>query len=154
MQAIRERVDVCADFGQFTNIAAAAPARAGREGPLLALEGQSLSGRFHGWRGASGQRYICTVFATPEAAGACLQAIVIAVARQSSGACEPVMIGQTGALPDCFALGSLVAQARGLGANEWHVHLIARSRAQRSAAIADLQSFGDGFGFHADDLGH
>lgn len=148
MQAIRERADVCADFGQFTNIAAAGPGRGWREGPLMALKNQPLAGRFHGWRGASGQRYICTVFATAEEAGACAQAIVIAVARKSSGACEAVLIGQTGALPDCFALGRFVAQARGLGANAWHVHLLASSRAQRSAAIADLRFFADGCGFH------
>ena len=143
MQAIRERIDPCAVFGQFVNNNRPCRKLIGQEGPLRALQGQQLAGRFHGWRGASGQRHVCTVFATPEDAGAFAQAIVIAVARQASGACEAVMIGQTCAVPGCFASGSFAARARALGASEWHVHLLAASKAARQAVIADLQAFAE-----------
>lgn len=146
MQAIREPADLRAVFGQFTNIDGPVRRRAGHEGPLRALQGQPLAGRFHGWRGVSGQRHVCTVFATAEEAGAFAQAIVIAVARLPSGACEAVMIGQTSAVADCFSCGGFVAQARSLGASEWHVHLLAICRAARNAVIADLQALADGPG--------
>lgn len=149
MLAIQDEVDLRDAQGHFSNIAAlsrrfagaAGVAAAGAHGgPLRALRDQNLSGRFHGWRGLSGQRYVCTIFASAGDAGAFADAVVIAVARHACGTSEAVLIGQSGALPDCFAASRFVAWARELGANEWHVHLMAEHALARSEAIADLQA--------------
>ena len=149
MLAIRDDGDVRRAPGHFSNIAARPPRTAGatglaavgrHDGPLLALRAHSLAGRFHGWRGASGLRYVCTIFAKAGDAGAFADAVVIAVARHACGTSEAVLIGQSGALPDCFASSRFVARARELGTNEWHVHLMAATALARTGAIADLQA--------------
>lgn len=82
---------------------------------LLAADG--LRDRFYAWRGASGRRYICSVFQSGEAAfvGDVTEGIVIGVARDG-GAARPLCLFRAG-------LDSLALQrhARELGVTEWHV---------------------------------
>jgi hypothetical protein len=97
---------------------------AGDAGPLAAPENSALASRFHFWRGASGHRYVCSVF-PPERLPAYERAIALFV-RKSSGQ----IVGVAAGLAD----KSAVAQAE-----EVHVHL-ARDGAALAAAFRDLSA--------------
>lgn len=92
-------------------------------------------GRFHFWRGRSGQRTVFSVFpisAVPEFSQ------VVAVAVRTSGSRREVLwigeIGETGDLSSTAGMQMAIA----CGANELHIHLIASSPAQRRALLEDL----------------
>lgn len=117
-----------------------------REAPLGCLAGAPLATRFHSWRGASGRRYICSVFPVrddaelgglPEFDGA----VALAVSRDDRGRRRKVAVldlfwrdGQFGG--DVRAAG----EALDAGACEWHVHLLAEDGEARRAAIVDIAS--------------
>jgi hypothetical protein len=99
-----------------------------------------LGERFHFWLGASGRRYVCTIFATGDTAldGLDLShAVVIAVVRDGDGKCRALSIVPNG-LP-LRLHGSAGNWLGGRAPNEFHVHLLPANREQRDAAYADLQ---------------
>lgn len=108
---------------------------------LKSLAGSPLAGRFHAWHGASGQRYVCSVFrldpAAPDAglpqfAGA----IVLAVVRAGDHRrLVSLWQGQSHADPRNFIIEALAG-----GAGEWHVHLPPNTAAHRRAIIADIEA--------------
>ena len=102
--------------------------------PLMALAGHALSERFHCWRGASGRRYVATVFAGAAPPDAFSGALVLAVQRLPCGARALVEMADSG---DGFA--AFAARSRSRGANEWHVHLLAATPAERAMAMRDLR---------------
>ena len=106
------------------------PEAARRPSPLLALAGHALSERFHCWRGASGRRYVATVFAQPAMVS---DALVLAVQRLPGGARILLGMADSG--------DGLAACSRIAGANEWHVHLMAATAAERSMAMRDLRGY-------------
>lgn len=114
------------------------PSRTGS--PLTALFGNRLAARFHGWRGASGKRYVCTVFCDPFEICDFAAALVLCVARDHDGSRRLVAMAATDDPVRPAWLDSL-AQGRPVrGANEWHVHLIAATAADRAAALEDLRA--------------
>jgi hypothetical protein len=117
-----------------------------REAPLGCLAGAPLAARFHSWRGASGRRYICSVFPVrddaelgglPDFEGA----IALAVSRDSRGRRRRLAV-----LDLCWRDGRFAGdrqaagEALSAGACEWHIHLLAEDGDARSAAIADIAS--------------
>ncbi len=109
---------------------------------LKSLSGSPLAGRFHAWHGASGRRYVCSVFpldpAAPDAglpqfAGA----VVLAVLRAGDGRRRLICICQSESHADPR---NFVSEALAAGAGEWHVHLPADAAVQRRAVIADLEA--------------
>ena len=152
MIAIRERQDIFRAFGQDGNIRqfstpqaplwsgfAANVASPPCEAPLMALAGDFLARRFHGWRGHSGKRYVCTVFSTAREAGGFAEAIVIAVARGQNGCRRAVAIVDTGLVPDEADFDRFSARALQQGGCEWHVHLLASDSDTRRQVINDLE---------------
>ncbi|MGA2636221.1 hypothetical protein [Methylocella sp.] len=125
----------------------AAPAGArDREAPLGCLAGAALAPRFHSWRGASGRRYICSVFPVREDAelGGLPEfddAIALAVSRDGRGRRRRVAVLDLSWRDGRFA-GDIQAagEALGAGACEWHIHLLAEDGEARRAAIADIAS--------------
>jgi hypothetical protein len=116
-----------------------------RNSALASLAGDALAERFHAWHGASGRRYVFTIFrVTPAEPDSGLpdfaEAVVIAVASKSDGSRRRVSLCQveTGANP--YARESFVFEALAGGACEWHVHLLAIEVAQRRALIADIEA--------------
>lgn len=100
----------------------ATSARGQELGSLAQLEG--LRGRFFSWRGASGARYVCSVFQAGEDGFVAdvTNGVIIGVAREG-GAARPVCVflaQQDGG--DQRALRDL---ARELRIAEWHVHFCA-----------------------------
>ena len=105
--------------------------------PLAALAGSALARRFSAWNGASGMRYIWSVFALDDCP-AFADAVVLAVRSGWGDAREIVAAADTGPMPEHMIGGALLDFVRGCGANEWHVHLLCESPAARSAIVADL----------------
>jgi hypothetical protein len=90
--------------------------------------------------GASGRRYVSTIFAAGDTALEGLDlscAVVIAVARGADGSCRALSIVPNG-LP-LRLHGSAGNWLGGRAPNEFHVHLLPTNRQQRDAAYADLQ---------------
>ncbi len=117
-----------------------------RDAPLDCLAGAALGSRFHSWRGASGRRYICSLF--PVRAGAELgglpefdEAIALAVSRDGEGRRRRIAVLDLSWRDGRFA-GDLRAagDAVSAGASEWHIHLLAGDACARQAAIADLSA--------------
>ncbi len=111
-----------------------APAPLGRQ--LESLEdSEALRNRFFAWKGASGRRYVCSVFQAGEAAFVAdvTEGLIIGVARE--GAKRPVAIIRAGSAGDGPALW---AMARELGVTEWHVLFCPDADAMRDLSASLL----------------
>lgn len=111
--------------------------------PLDSLAGLNLASRFHAWRGASGRRYICSVFSVDRSdqhAGLpdFDAAIALAVAFDEAGRRRRVSLLCHDATADAAARRQFIAAALAKGAIEWHIHLLAEDAQQRMAVAADL----------------
>lgn len=98
-----------------------------------------LSPNFHYWRGASGRRYIHTVYSLLE----CPQlpiANYVLVAREGNGQRVALRIGQTKETSWSLNLAHLRERAAKIGANEVHVHVLAERHDKRVLVEADLQA--------------
>jgi hypothetical protein len=105
--------------------------------PLAALVGEALSPRFCAWRGASGRRYIASVYEA-DACPAYCDAALIAVAAHADGRRRILALADTGVFPEPVVARlaeTLRPQAERL---EFHLHLLAASAAERRAALDDL----------------
>ncbi len=110
---------------------------------LAALAGSDLAGRFRHWQGASGRRYLFSVFSirSADALEHCPryeEAVVLAVARAEDGSPRAVWIGQTGSLPDLTFGSGPLQDAVAMGANEVHMHLLAKDQPARDAIVRDI----------------
>jgi len=112
--------------------------------PLASLAGGSLASRFHAWRGASGRRYICSIFpADLDAADAGLpdfaDAIAMAVACDGGQRrCLALILSEWASGP--AARHAFVAESLEKGAIEWHIHLLAADAGAREAAVRDIEA--------------
>jgi hypothetical protein len=113
-----------------------AVARDGESTPLLALAGGALDGRFRSWRGASGQRYIFSVY-DRQSCPAYEHAVTMIATVEPDGERRIIFVGDTGCFPDIL-LANAARKSPADREIEFHVHLLATSRAQRSAVVADL----------------
>ena len=95
--------------------------------------------RFEFWRGASGKRYIHTVYSLLFCP-AVSDATYVLIRREADGSRKVLRIGRT--LGDEASLNLAEIRQRGaaLGANEVHVHLIATSNRDRAMVEFDLQA--------------
>lgn len=94
------------------------------EGPLRAVRHPALAERFRFWRGASGRRYVCSVF-PPQTAPAYKTSVALHVRRTPGG---PVVVAVRAE-----------SDARPVPASdEVHIHLIRDEAEGLAWAIADL----------------
>ena len=113
------------------------------DAPLAALRGSDLSRRFRHWRGASGRRYLFSVFPvdSPGLLERCPRfdlAVVLAVQHGPEDRRDILHLDQTGTVPEMFFAGSQLGAAVAMGANEIHVHLLAENAEARMAILDDL----------------
>jgi hypothetical protein len=104
--------------------------------PLRALAGEAFAARFRSWRGVSGRRYIFSVF-DRQSCPAYEHVVAMIVARDVDGERRIMFIDDTGGFPDL----TLAKAVTGIPAErevEFHFHLLATSRPERAAMIADL----------------
>ena len=112
--------------------------------PLVGLVGSDLSRRFLHWRGASGRRYLFSIFPVHRArsideASRFHDAVVLAVVRDAVGERRILVADETGPLPDLFYTSARLRDAVAAGANEIHVHLLAEGAAGRAALLRDIE---------------
>ena len=105
--------------------------------PLAALADEPLSPRFCAWRGASGRRYIASVY-DARACPAYCDAALIAVARQSDGRRRIVALVDTGVFPEPVVARLAETFAPTAERLEFHLHLLAETASERRAALDDL----------------
>lgn len=116
------------------------PASCVREAePIDALEDDALSRRFRSWRGRSGHRYVFSVF-DPSKCPAYGDAALIVVAVDRDGTRRPLAFLDTGPFPE-----PLLSQWAADGAapdqhREFHLHLLARTAAERRVILEDLRA--------------
>jgi hypothetical protein len=105
--------------------------------PLAALTGESLSPRFCSWRGASGRRYIVSVY-DARACPAYCDAVLIAAAVDADGRRRALALADTGVFPEPVLARTAKFAASVAERVEFHLHLLAASPAERRAALDDL----------------
>ncbi|HRN84388.1 MAG TPA: hypothetical protein PK857_06175 [Hyphomicrobium sp.] len=101
-----------------------------------------LTDRFHFWSGASGQRYVHSVYSLLE----CPEipaANFLLVRRDGAGHREVLAIGRLRHGSSSLNLAEIRLRGARLGANEVHVHLLAPSAEQRRAVELDLRAARD-----------
>jgi hypothetical protein len=111
----------------------------GRSGglSLAALAGMPISSRFCSWKGRSGRRYVFSVYPASECPAFC-GAILIAAVRDAKGRRRVLSVRETGAFPEP-SVASARRELKAFGAaGELHLHLLARSPEERTAALGDL----------------
>jgi len=102
--------------------------------PLQTLADGALSTKFRAWRGATGRRYIFSVYdrqSVPIYSGA----VLVVAAALPDGDRQILFAADTGCFPDMVVAN---AAARFTGELEFHVHLLATSAEARRALIADI----------------
>jgi hypothetical protein len=129
MQALRDMLEC-----ERVSYERAAPRAANQ--PLAALADASFAQRFRHWRGESGRRYIFSVY-DPFACPSYDNAVLIAAARDENGEARVVFVADTGALPE-IVLARAKEEIAAFSAVEFHIHLLAASRAERAALMEDL----------------
>lgn len=98
-----------------------------------------LTDRFHFWSGASGQRYVHTVYDfldCPEVPAANF----LLVHRDAAGRRTVLAIGHAVHSAGSLNLAEIRQRGARLGANEVHVHLLAPSAKQRRMVELDLRA--------------
>jgi hypothetical protein len=107
--------------------------------PALVCAEPLFGQAFHYWRGASGRRYLHTVY-TLIGCPALPQANFILVRRHDDGSRTPLLFGQTKDDAITLNLAHLRHEGAKLGANEVHIHLLAEGPSQRNDVEADLNA--------------
>jgi hypothetical protein len=107
--------------------------------PALVCAEAAFSQAFHYWRGASGRRYLHSVY-TLVGCPALPQANYILVRRHGDGMRTPLAFGQTRDDAISLNLAHLRHQSAKRGANEVHIHLLAETAEERALAEADLSA--------------
>lgn len=95
--------------------------------------------KFRFWTGASGRRYVHTVYSLrecPEIANA----VYLLVRTSPNGESEVVRVSQTESSSESLNLAQIRYHAARLGANEVHIHMIAETPACRQLADIDLRA--------------
>ena len=107
--------------------------------PALICREEQIEQPYHYWRGASGRRYLHSVYSLLDCP-ALPKATYILVRRNADGTRRPLGIGQT--VEDSFSLNLALLRHRGarLGANEVHIHLLADTEEARAAVESDLST--------------
>jgi hypothetical protein len=105
--------------------------------PALVCAEEAFAQAFHYWRGASGRRYLHSVY-TLVGCPALPQANYILVRRHTDGTREALAFGSTKDDAISVNLAHLRHEGAKCGANEIHVHLLADTAHDRGLVEADL----------------
>lgn len=100
---------------------------------------QQVPARRHLWRGASGRRYVHSVYGLIECPPL-PKATYILVRRDRGGRCSVLHVGIGESDAATLNLAQVRQRGAQLGANEVHVHFQARSNAARALVACDLRA--------------
>lgn len=105
--------------------------------PLTISNDADLENAFHFWQGASGKRYIHSVYSLvncPELP----KTNYVLVHRDENSECKALCIGDTKDSAASLNLAFLRHNAARLGANEIHVHVMTKNKYEREMVRLDL----------------
>jgi len=105
--------------------------------PALVCSEAAFDQAFHYWRGASGRRYLHSVY-TLIGCPALPRANYILVRRYDNGTRVALVFGQTKDDAVTLNLAYLRHEGAKIGANEVHIHLLAETAEDRADVEADL----------------
>ena len=105
--------------------------------PALVCAEAAFDQAFHYWRGASGRRYLHSVYSLV-GCPALPQANFILVRRHEDGSREALCFGNTRDDAMSLNLARLRHEGAKIGANEVHIHLLADTAQARTLVEADL----------------
>jgi hypothetical protein len=91
------------------------------------------------WRGASGRRYVHTVYSLIECPPVA-QATYVLAHRASDGSCQALHIASGESDAATLNLACIRQRGATLGANEVHVHFLAGTAGQRRLVTCDLRA--------------
>ena len=100
---------------------------------------QDLPARLHFWRGASGKRYVHSVYSLIECPPL-PKAMYLLVHRNKDGQRQVLHIGCGQSDAPTLNLARVRQRGAQLGANEVHVHFLAETEAQRRLVTCDLRA--------------
>lgn len=121
-------------------LARARPART-QLAPVVQGLAKDLPSRIHFWRGASGQRHLCTVYSLYECPPL-PSAVYLLVRRAGDGRREVLRVGRAEEEFASLNLAAIRHQSAVLGANEVHVSFSGVDAARRDDLAADLEAAG------------
>lgn len=107
--------------------------------PPASVAPAPVSERFHFWAGASGQRYVHTVYSLIDCP-AVPAANYVLVRRDASGVCFALAIGRVAEEAASLNLARIRQLGATLGATEVHVHLLAGNARQGKLVEFDLKA--------------
>lgn len=107
--------------------------------PALVCAEAGFAQAFHYWRGASGHRYLHSVYSLI-GCPALPRATYILVRRHKDGSRSPIAFGETRDEAVSLNLAHLRHKGAKLGANEVHIHLLAETAADRAQVEDDLSA--------------
>jgi len=107
------------------------------DAPALVCSEAAFDQAFHYWRGASGRRYLHSVY-TLIGCPALPRANYILVRRYDNGTRVALAFGQTKDDAVTLNLAYLRHEGAKIGANEVHIHLLAETAEDRADVEADL----------------
>lgn len=103
------------------------------------VEREGSSQRFQFWSGASGERYIHTLYSLIECPEV-PRATYLLIRRDGAGRRRVLSIGRTTHAAPSLNLAEIRQRGAQLGANEVHVHFLSDSERQRSIVEFDLRA--------------
>ena len=107
--------------------------------PVALGVAQDLPARLHFWRGASGKRYVHSVYSLIECPPL-PKAMYLLVHRHKGGRREVLHIGCGQSDAPTLNLARIRQRGAQLGANEVHVHFLAETEAERRLVTCDLRA--------------
>ena len=128
-----------AEIIQFDEFKARKDAAGLANEPAVLHGAPDLADRFHFWCGASGRRYVHTVYSLVECP-ALPSGNYILVKRDDNGAREVLAIGSVANDAASLNLAEIRRRGAELGANEVHVHLLASTTKLSKLVEFDLKS--------------
>lgn len=108
--------------------------------PALVCADEAFRQAFHYWRGASGRRYLHSVYSLIGCPALPQANYILARREQDGGGHTPLAIGQTTGDAVSLNLAWLRHHGAKLGANEVHIHLLAETEAEREQICEDLRA--------------
>jgi len=106
---------------------------------LRALDGEVLAERFRSWVGASGRRYIFSVFDPADCPAYC-GAVLIAARVEANGARRAIHFADTGDFPEPTLANVMRACSAVTEPFEFHLHLLANAASERRSILEDLRN--------------
>lgn len=108
--------------------------------PLASLSRTGLENLFCTWLGASGRRYICSVYPLDAPPPVDWRRALVAAVRHDGAGARILFLFQPGPAAESDNFRWWTRRGTSCGAQEWHVHLLAETAEERAFILRDLSA--------------